>query len=116
MSAGKVAVLTGGNIPFYWVHSMNVMKVAQGFAGLELEAQVVSADSVKRRVMSRRIPDLHRHYGVSKEVDIHFLRPSPWAFLRGRTSHDDTYCRRAANYVGSSGFALAYCRSYLIPY
>lgn len=116
MLVGKIAVLAGGNIPSYWAHSMNVMKVAQGFASLGLETQVVSADSVKRRVMSRRIADLHKHYGVSKEVDIHFLRPSPWAFLRGRTSHDDTYCRRAANYVGSSGFALAHCRSYLIPY
>ena len=116
MSAGKIAVLTGGNIPSYWAHSMNVMKVAQGFASLGLETQVVSADSVKRRVMSRSIPDLHKHYGVSREVDIHFLRPSPWAFLRGRTSHDETYCRRAANYVGSSGIALAYCRSYKVPY
>ena len=116
MSVDKVAVLTGGNIPSYWAHSMNVTKVAQGFADLGLETQVVSADSVERRIMSRRIPDLHTHYGISRKIDVQFLMPSPWAFLRGRPGHDDTYCRRAAHYVGGSGFDLAYCRSYLIPY
>ena len=116
MSVGKVAVLTGGNIPSYWAHSMNVMKVAQGFASLGFETHVVSADSVKRRVMARRIPDLNTHYSISRDVNVHFLQPSPWAFLKGRTSHDDTYCRRVARYAASDGFDLAYCRSYLIPY
>ena len=109
-------MLSGGNIPSYWAHSINVMKVAQGFSGLGYDTQVVSADSVKRRIMSREIPDLQRHYAVSREVDVQFLRPSLLAFLSGRTAHDGTYCRRAANFAKSGKFDLAYCRSYLIPY
>ena len=63
-------MLSGGNIPSYWAHSINVMKVAQGFSGLGYDTQVVSADSMKRRIMSREILDLQRHYAVSREVDV----------------------------------------------
>ena len=116
MSSGKVAVMNGGNIPSYHANSISVMKMAEGFASLGFDTEVVTADSINQRMMAKRIPDIYKHYGLSKQVPVRRLLPSLSAFLTGRTSQDSAYSFRAAKYVAEHKFNIAYCRSYLVPY
>ncbi len=116
MSPRKLAVLASGNIPSYFAHSFNVMKMAQAFSSLGSETEVVTSDSIKHRLMMRKIPDIQMHYGLSHQIRVQKVLPSPVAFLTGRTSHDKAYSLSAAKYVAENHFQLAYCRSYLIPH
>ncbi len=116
MSGHKVAVLSACNIPSKRAHTFSVMKMAQGFAGLGFDTEVVTADSVRQRIMGKVTPDLYAHYGLSNKVPVRKIPPSLKAFLTGRINHDYVHSLRVAQYVVEHKFDWVYCRSYLIPY
>jgi glycosyltransferase involved in cell wall biosynthesis len=112
----RVGVLTGGHIPSYLANTFNTMKMAQAFADLEYQIEVIAPKSLHHTFWKRKISDLYSHYGISRSVNIRWLFPSLLAFFSGNTSGDRIFCHRAAAYVSENAFDLVYCRSYLIPY
>ena len=112
----KIGVFIGGSIPSYFAHSFNVMKMADAFAGLGYEVEVVTASSLKIDRWKKEIKDLYSHYGVRQRMCVRWLFPSLLAYVTGRTSGDKTFCRRAAHYARENRFDMAYCRNFLIPY
>lgn len=111
----KIGILTGGSIPTLMAHSFNVMKMAQGFASLGHDVEVVTAASLKTCRWRKKILNIYSHYGIRDDIKVTWLRPSLWSYFSGGTSNDPVYCRRAARYSLKKGFDLVYCRSYLIP-
>jgi glycosyltransferase involved in cell wall biosynthesis len=111
----KIGILTGGSIPTPMAHSFNVMKMAQGFASLGHDVEVVTAASLKISRWRKKISNIYSHYGIRNDIKVTWLSPSFWSYFSGRTSNDPVYCRRAARYSLEQGFNLVYCRSYLIP-
>lgn len=112
----RIGVFIGGSIPSYFAHSFNVMKMAKGFMELGHEVEVVTADSLKVKWLKRKITEVKSHYGVPDQTKITWLSPSLKSFLTNRTSGDDTYCRRAAEYAQERCYDMVFCRSFLIPY
>ncbi|MFH1035924.1 MAG: glycosyltransferase family 4 protein [Pseudomonadota bacterium] len=111
----KIGVFSDADIPSLLAHSFSVMKTAQGMAALGHETRVVTANSLVAVRNRRRFQDLGAHYGISRRLDITWLPPSLWAYLRGSTQNDAAFARRAARLAAREGLGLVYARSYLTP-
>lgn len=112
----KVGVFLGQNLPSYWAHSFNVMKMAQGFKGVGCKVEVVTAENVDTIKLKKEIKNLYFHYGVDSNIQIKYLSPSKEAFLNGKTRYDRTFCQAACKYAKEQEFDFVYCRNHLLAY
>ena len=111
----KIGVFNEGNIPSLYAHSFSVMKMAQGFAALGCQTQVVTGDSLKAVCRRRKFPDLAAHYGLTRQVPVTWLRPSLKAYLTSDTGGDPLLTQRALAHAKKKALDLVYARSYLLP-
>lgn len=116
MSDLHIGVFLGENIPSYWAHSFNVMKMAQGFKSIGCQVEVVTAENVNSLRLKKEIKDVYTHYGVNSSIPITFLAPSKEAFLSGKTRYDSQFCQRACQYAKEKQFDFVYCRNHLLAY
>jgi glycosyltransferase involved in cell wall biosynthesis len=112
----KVGVFSDGNLPSLYAHTMSLMKMAQGFASLGHDTQVITTASLMVYLRKFKIPGLFAHYGVNPDLPFSRMMPSLKGFLTNRTGGDPAYTRRAVAWARGQGFGLVYCRSYLMPY
>ncbi|MFX1363466.1 MAG: glycosyltransferase [Promethearchaeota archaeon] len=76
----KIAVITD-HIPSKWAHSINTMKMAQGFFKLGHKVEVLVIQRYKEAKNKLKIKDVHNFYGVNKKVKIKYFRDySPYYF------------------------------------
>jgi glycosyltransferase involved in cell wall biosynthesis len=117
LRAPKIALILGENIPSYWAHSFNVMKMAQGFANIGCQVEVITADSQKSRDFLKSIKNINTHYGLSRTIAIQYLSPSEKAYHNGQTRHDRIFCKSVLEYVKKEGFDVVYVRgNFVTPY
>ncbi len=112
----RIGLFTGGSIPSYYAHSFNVMKMANAFADIGHDVEVVTSNSFKTQLLKRKIRNLSSHYGLSKKIKVTWLSSSFIPFLTNRTSGDPFFCKKASEYAKNRAFDFVFCRSYLIPY
>jgi len=112
----RIGLFTGGSIPSYYAHSFNVMKMANAFADIGHDVEVVTSNSFKTQLLKRKIRNLSSHYGLSKKLKVTWLSTSFIPFLTNQTSGDPFFCKKASDYAKNKAFDFIFCRSYLIPY
>jgi glycosyltransferase involved in cell wall biosynthesis len=111
----KIGVFNDGNIPTLYAHSFSVMKMAQGFAELGHQAQVVTANSLRSLGGRLRHGDLNAHYGMRRPMPVSWLMPTLRHFLDSNTQNDPLYAQRAASLARRAGLDLVYARSFRTP-
>jgi glycosyltransferase involved in cell wall biosynthesis len=113
----KIGIIIGENLPSYWAHSFNVMKMAQGFQNNGCQVEVITAKSKVTQKNRKKIKDMYAHYGVSRDIKVKYLSPSSKAYENGVTRNDHIFAERAVKYAKERNFDLVYCRNtLLIPY
>ena len=69
----KIAIITD-HIPSIWAHSINTMKVAEGFFKLGHEVEVLVVCRAKEDLTHLRIKNIHRFYCINQNIRIKFVR------------------------------------------
>lgn len=78
----KIAVISSGNIPSQWAHSINTMKHAQGFYRLNHQVEVLTVQGIKELVMRLKLGEIHDFYGINKKITIHFFNDNFLLFFK----------------------------------
>ena len=111
----RMIITCDGNIPSRYAHSINVMKMAQGFHRAGLDVTVVSLFSLPNIQMRRRVKNIHAFYGIDDDIKIKLLPVFNRDFFR-KTTGARGFNKKAAKYVKKAAPAFAYCRSFLTLY
>lgn len=111
-----VGVFLGQNLPSYQAHSINVMKMAQGFKNMGCKVEVITADSENVTKFKLNMDNIYSHYGVDRDLKIKYLSPSPEAYKSGKTRNDPTFVQRAYKHAKRMKYDFVYCRNLIIPY
>ncbi len=111
----RMIITCDGNIPSRYAHSINVMKMAQGFHRAGLDVTVVSLLSLPNILMRRRVKNIHAFYGIDDDIKIKLLPVFNRDFFR-KTTGAKGFNKKAAKYVKKVAPAFAYCRSFLTLY
>ncbi len=69
----KIAVITN-HIPSKWAHSINTMKIAEGFYRLGHSIEVLVVQRAKEDLNRLITKDIHNFYGINKKIKIKFFR------------------------------------------
>lgn len=113
----RIGVFLSENIPSYWAHSFNVMKMAQGFKNIGCQVEVITSNNINAIKLRNEIQDIRSHYGIKSHLKITYLDPSITAFHHSKIKNDHVFCHNAAQYAIQNKFDLVYSRSnYRIPY
>ncbi|MFD0696376.1 glycosyltransferase family 4 protein [Paenibacillus sp. GCM10027628] len=112
----NIGVFLGENLPSYWAHSFNVMKMAQGFKHIGCKTEVITSENVNTVKLKKEIKNIYSHYGVDSSIRIHYFSPSKEAYLSGKTRYDLTFCQTACKYAKEKKFDFVYCRNHLLAY
>jgi len=111
----RMIITCDGNMPSRHAHSINVMKMAQGFHQAGLDVAVVSLLSLPNILIRRRVKNIHAFYGIDDDIEIKLLPVFNRDFFR-KTTGAKGFNKKAAKYIKKAAPAFAYCRSYLTPY
>ena len=107
----KIIVTLDGNIPSKFAHSFNVMKMANGFHQCGHEVEVVSLLSYPLLKNLCHVKDIHKHYGINKNVKIRLLPVYNDDFFKKSTGARG-FTERAVSYFKRRKPDFVYCRSY----
>ncbi|MFW9827690.1 MAG: glycosyltransferase [Candidatus Thorarchaeota archaeon] len=124
----KIGVITAGNLPSQWAHSINTVKHANGFYNLNNRVEILAIQNLsdlKRRVGIR---DIHDFYDIDRKVKIHFFNENffkffqEYKFLNYPLSHISEKLSflqifenpedKISKYCSKNKFNLVYSRSY----
>ncbi len=76
----KIAIITE-HIPSPFAHSINTVKLAQGFFQLGHEVELIGVKRINEDIFSLRYEDLHKLYGIDSSIKFTFFRDySPYYF------------------------------------
>ncbi len=112
----KIIYISGGNIPSKFAHSIQVMKMAQGFADLGHDVELLVPTSFRIYMRKKSVEDIYAFYGVEPIFKITYIPTlSPFVLIKR------SWGRFSSN-VFSALFSeirkpdLVYCREYVAPY
>lgn len=109
-------IVTGdGNIPSTYAHSLNVMKMAQGFNDIGQKVVVVTLFSLVTIIRRIYLGSINKLYGLSRKIKIDWV--PIWNrdfFTKGVNAHE--YHQKAADIIAKKKPNFVYCRSHLIAY
>lgn len=104
-----------GNIPSYYAHSFNVMKMAQGFRDSGQEVELVSQLSWQGIKIRRKVGNLRDFYGVSDDFKITLLPVYNRQFfthpIRARG-----YFEKASDYIKKKNPEFVFSRGFITFY
>lgn len=129
MNFMKIAIITD-HIPSQWAHSMNTMKIAQGFHELGHDVEVLVVRRYIGDKKKLKVKEIHNFYDINKSIKIHYFRDyTPYYFkeirylgpflkimtdIIIRRSNVIRYIidpeRRISRYCKQYKFELAFCR------
>ena len=76
----KIAIITD-HVPTIYAHSINTLKIAQGFYKLGHEVIVLAVKRIYEDLNSLKIKNIHVFYGINKKIKFKFFRDySPYYF------------------------------------
>lgn len=124
----KIGVITSGNIPSQWAHSINTVKHANGFFNLNNHVEILTIQNfsdLKRRLGVR---DIHDFYDINNKIKVLFFNENFFKFFQGfkfinfllsRISEKFSFLQTFKNpeskisgYCLRNKFNLVYSRSY----
>jgi glycosyltransferase involved in cell wall biosynthesis len=111
----KIVVVASGNIPSKYAHSIQVMKVAQGFAQLGHEVEVIAPLTLRIYLNKRKIGDIFSFYGIQTPFKVSLIPvPTPFALVKRA---DLPSASVISGFLAKLKRAdLVYCREYLAPF
>ena len=69
----KIAVISGGDIPSIWAHSINVMKHAEGFFKLNHDVEIFSISRFTEMTMKLKIKNIHDFYNINRNIKVNIF-------------------------------------------
>ena len=76
----KIAIITD-HIPTRYAHSINTMKIAQGFFKMGYDVRVLAVRRYTEEKNRYKIKNIHNFYGINKKIKIKYFRDySPYYF------------------------------------
>lgn len=108
-------ITSEGNIPSQYAHSLNVMKMAQGFNDIGEDVTLITYLSLPLIKSRMTFGDVHNLYAVDKKVKIKYLSAFDRNFFIN-TVGGKKFNINTARYIKRNNPNFAYCRSYLTPY
>lgn len=128
----KIAVISEGDIPSQWAHSINTVNHANGFFNLGHDVEILAIKKYKQFFFRNSNKKIQKFYGINQNIKIKLFLDDPRKllkryyrlyklinkFLRRLPRFNDLLKpeQRIANYCIKKKIDLAYCRSYLGPY
>ncbi len=104
-----------GNIPSTFAHSINVMKMAQGFVDIGEDVTLVTLLSWPNLWKLLKIRDIYHFYGVSPKVKIKWVPVYNRDFWT-KNIHAKDFNQKAAQMIFSLKPNYVYCRSFLTAF
>lgn len=69
----KIAIIRRGALPSYSAHCINTMKHADGFHKLHYKVEILTVQSIFKRITKNDLTKIHDIYGISKKIRIIFF-------------------------------------------
>ncbi len=127
----KIAVISSGNIPSKWAHSINVVKHANGFRKLGHDVEILTVIRASEFINKLKIKDVQDYYDIDQTIPIkYFFDQSIFFFQKIKffrrilklinnffSDLKDIWDpeRKIAEYCKKKKFDLVYCRTYCTP-
>jgi glycosyltransferase involved in cell wall biosynthesis len=104
-----------GNIPSTFAHSMNVMKMAQGFLDIGEDVTLVTLLTWPNWKDLLKVHNIYHFYGVSPKIKIKWVPVYNRDFWTKKI-HAKGFNEKAAQIIASAKTNYVYCRSFLTAY
>ncbi|MFX1375558.1 MAG: glycosyltransferase [Promethearchaeota archaeon] len=128
----RIGVISEGNIPSRWAHSINTMKHANGFFELNNYVEILTIQSFSEFKMRLRIRNVNNFYDINNKINIRyfnenffnfFQKYSPINFFFSRILKKFSFLERLkipeveiSNYCKKNKFNFIYSRSYKVAF
>ncbi len=111
----KIIIIVSGNIPSKYAHSIQVMKMAQGFTQLGHEVELIAPLTLRSYLNKRKIGDIFSFYGIQTPFKVSLIPvPTPFTLVKRA---DLPSASAISGFLAKFKRAdLVYCREYLAPY
>ena len=127
----KIAVISSGNIPSQWAHSLNTMKHAEGFFKLGYNVEILTVERLleKKLKLQKNVLDF---YDINHNIKIVYFKDNPLFYFNLIATLNNFFKNlkilipkiqnfydpeeHMSNYCKKHNFDLAYCRSYRATY
>jgi len=108
-------ITTDRNIPSQWAHSINVMKMADGFYKNLKDVEVVTSITNKSRDFLNKIDSIYNFYDINSNIRFKFI-PAKEFYFGILNKYIHIYNKKASIYIREKKPNFVYARSYLTPY
>ena len=128
----KIAVISEGDIPSQWAHSINTVNHANGFFNLGHNVEILVIKKYRQFFLRNSNKKIQKFYGINQNIKIRLFLEDPRKLLKRfpriyqfinkifrrfpRFNELIKPEQRIANYCIKKKIDLTYCRSYLGPY
>ena len=128
----NIAVITSGDIPSYWAHSINTIKHAQGFFKLGHNVEILTVEHLLEKLIEKKFQNINNFYGINQQIKIKYFKDKSIFYLQDlrifksiltrikaiipklRSIYDPE--KKIIEYCVKQKYDIIYCRAYRAPY
>lgn len=81
----RISVVSSGDIPSQWAHSINTMKTADAFYKLRHNVEILTVERYLERKMKQEIKNINKFYGIRGDIKILYFKDNPLFYFEELT-------------------------------
>lgn len=128
----KIAVISSGDIPSQWAHSINTMKHAQGFYKLGYNVEVLTVERFLETEMKYKLKNIQEFYDINQKIKIKYFKENLLLYFKNFSLFRHFLIKlykfvpniknfldpekKISNYCKKNKIDITYCRAYRATY
>lgn len=128
----KIAVISSGEIPSQWAHSINTMEHAQGFYKLGYDIEVLTVERFLETQMKFKLKNIQEFYDINQKIKIKYFKENFLLYFKNFSLFRHFLIKlykyvpniknfldpekKISNYCKKNKIDITYCRTYRATY